>query len=487
MDNTNSSDNSFAKKPIISPLSANEPQVNVPTTGTEVSEQHHQGKDDLSKQISPPSQTINTEFVTDQSLQSNHQPTATNLNQQENSRALESVLKTINQGLKSRQFQGNLPLSVKIGSSVVFQAIPGKKPTINEIAPEQVIVLQKALENPQGVQGAVRLRVGGETVFHVKNGLLKVDKLGFSQQPSSDLSNRVSQPRSKSNSVKSAQSQSERTQLGQTSSTQPQSAQAQARLEEQIALLQATIERQQEKLDLITQKLEQFINSPTVIVVGNDQLKNWFSDLNFKIRQAGFQALANSNSQLEQNKATLLSKVKQLWAGAKEAVTDKVHATRNAIQATVSDLALDAVNATAKLASTVGEKLPDGTVVLESRSRNQRLDLSTSGVSLQGRSPIDPAEQWNKFSQGIEGVAKDRPVQYSLAVARNAVRHGMSRTSIEDMLVADPQYQKILTELGHNEAQKYAKQTARSAERREQPSLKAQQERQRSFGNSLQR
>jgi len=170
VDNTNSSDNSFAENPIISPLSANEPQVNVPTTETEVSEQHHQGKDDISKQISPPSQTINTEFITNQSLQSNHQPTATNLNQQENSRGLESVLKTINQGLKSRQFQSNLPLSVKIGSSVVYQAIPGQKPTINEIAPEEVIVLQKALENPQGVQGAVRLRVGGETVFHVKNG-----------------------------------------------------------------------------------------------------------------------------------------------------------------------------------------------------------------------------------------------------------------------------------------------------------------------------
>ncbi len=487
MDNTNSSDNSFAENPIISPLSANEPQVNVLTTETEVSEQHHQGKDDISKQISPPPQTINTEFITNQSLQSNHQPTATNLNQQENSRGLESVLKTINQGLKSRQFQSNLPLSVKIGSSVVFQAIPGQKPTINEIAPEEVIVLQKALENPQGVQGAVRLRVGGETVFHVKNGHLKVDKLGFTQQPSEAKPNRASQPGSKSNSVKSAQSQSERTQFGQTSPAQPQPTQPQARLEEQIALLQATIERQQEKLDLISQKLEHFINSPTVIVVGNDQLKNWFSDLNFKIQKAGFQVLANSNSQLEQNKATLLSKVKQLWAGAKEAVTDKIHATRNVIQSQASDLALDAVNATAKLASAVGEKLPDGTSVIESRSRNQRLDLSTNGVSLQGRSPIDPVAQWNKFSQGIEDVVKDRPVQYSLAVARNAVRHGMSRTSVEEMLVADPQYQKIRTELGYNAAQKYAGQTARSAERREQPSLRAQQERQRSHHNGLQR
>jgi hypothetical protein len=55
------------------------------------------------------------------------------------------------------------------------------------------------------------------------------------------------------------------------------------------------------------------------------------------------------------------------------------------------------------------------------------------------------------------------------------------------MLVADPQYQKILTELGHNAAQKYAGQTARSAERREQPSQRAQQERRRSQNNGLQR
>lgn len=118
----------------------------------------------------------------------------------------------------------------------------------------------------------MRISVGGETVFHVKDGLLKVDKLGFVQQPSEANPNLASQPGSKSNSIKSAQPQSERTQLGQTSPTQPQPTQAQARLEEQIALLQATIERQQVQLDLISQKLEHFINSPTVIVVANDQI-----------------------------------------------------------------------------------------------------------------------------------------------------------------------------------------------------------------------
>ena len=487
MDNTNNINNSFAdNQKNVSQQPKAEPSINSLINQTPANEQHqpeNTTKSDPSLHISP---SKNPEIAVTTSAEPNNQPLVLENIESENSRGLESLLKKINQGLKDRQFQGNLPLNVKIGGSVVFQAVSGKKPTINKVTLEQVMLLEKALSTPKGIRGAVRISVGGETVFHVKDGELKVDKLGLAGQTTGSKPTQAPQPVPKSKS--SAQPQPHQAQLGQTPPTQHQPTQAQsASLEEQIALLQATIERQQVQLDQMSQLLERFINSPTVILVGNDQLKNWFSDLNLKIQQAGFQAIANSKSQLEQNKTTLLSKVKQLWTGAKEAVTDKIHATRNAIGAKASDLALGAVDATTKLASAVGEKLSDGTVVLESRNRNQRLELSTNSVSLQVRSPIDPVAQWNKFSQGIEDVVKDRPVQYSLAVARNAVRHGMSRTSVEDMLVADPQYQKIRTELGHNAAQKYAGQTARSAERREQPSLRAQQERRRSFNNGLQR
>ena len=496
MDNTNNINNQSAEKPIALPQQeAREHQTNTPTAQPQASEEDKQEKSITPELNSQSPQSETPEFTTAKAAKSNQSPSIFDPTGQENSRSIEDLLKKVNQGLKARQFQGNLPLSVTIGKSLAFKAVSGERPITNKITPEQVTLLQKALENPKGVEGAVRISVGNETVFHVKNGQLTIDKLGLAQQPtgqtqpSSQESTQTKLSSQQSSKTQSAQPQSEQGQTAQTQRTKPQTTQAPPpSLSAQIASLQATIERQQAQLNEMNQRLERFMSSNVVIVTGNEQLKSWFGDLHTKAENAGQQAIGHTSNKLEQNKASLMSKVQQLWTGTKEAVTDKIHATGNAIQEKASEIALGVVNAAAtKLASTVGEKLTDGTVVLESRSRDQRLDMNSNGISLQQRPQLDPAEQWDKFSQGIEGVAKDRPVQYSLAVARNAVRHGMSRTSIEDMLVADPQYQKIRTELGHNAAQKYAGQTARSAERREQPSLRAQQERRRSQNNGLQR
>lgn len=477
MDNTNNIANQFAEKQAIIPqdgsaeqqTNAHKPEV----AQVQVSEQHKQEKSSKPESTLQAPQTANEETAATKPVESNKQPSLCSPTQPENSRGLESLLKTINQGIKARQFQGNLPLNIKVGSSVVFQAVSGKKPTTNKITPEQITLLQKALSDPESVQGAVRISVGNETVFHVKDGELKVDKLGFAQGQSQT---QESSKRVKKEAPAQTQQTQPQSQSNQTQSTPSQATQTiTTSVETEIASLRLLVSQQQQQLNQMNQKLDRLMSSPPVVViVGSDQLKNWFGNLHSKIQKAGQQAVAHASNQLEQNKTTLRSKVQQLWSGVKETVTDKIHAASNVVQTKAGEIALGAMSAvTTNLASALGEKLPDGSFVIENRNLNQRLEVNGNSVALKQRPQQDALELWNNYSQGI---SSDRPVLRTLAVAQNALRDGMTKAGVEDLLKADPQFQKLQQEQGSNQAENYVKQMTRSAVRREQPTQEKPQQ-----------
>lgn len=378
-----------------------------------------------------------------------------------NKKGMEDILSEIDNKLKAQEFQGALPLSVRIGSSVVFKAILGQEPTINKITPAQFALLQQAIADPQGILGSVRIYVGKENVFHVTDGVVKEDKLGLA--PTKQFTQENTQA------------------IAQVNQSQTQS----ASLQDQITALQTTVERQQQQIDALNQRLNQIVDSS--VFVANEKLSNWFSNVRSKVQTAGQSAVAQVSDKLEQNKAALVSKAQEFLTSVKESVTDTLHAALNNVQAQAGEMTLGAMNAaTAKLASVIGEKLPDGSFVIESRDRNQRLEVSGNNVALQSRPQLDAQALWNNYSQGIP---QDRPIQRTLAVAQNAMRDGMTRTAVEDMLYADPQFQKVQQDQGLNKAQEYARQMTRSASRREQQALEPQQQ-QRSFrqsrSNSLQ-
>lgn len=381
--------------------------------------------------------------------------------QQTNKKGIENILSEIDNKLKAQEEQGDLPLSFRVGSSVVFKAIPGQEPTINKISPEHVALIQQAIADPQGLKGSVRIYVGKENVFHVIDGQVKEDQLGLAPIKQFTQENTQAQAEAKP--------------------TQAQS----ASLQDQIAVLQTTVERQQQQIDLVNQKLNQFVNSPVFIV--NERLNNWFGNFRDKFQTAGQEAVAQVSNKLEQNKATLVAKAQEFLAGVKENVTDTLHAARNNVQAQAGKVALGAINAaTAKLVSAIGEKLPDGSFVIESRVINQRLEVSGNNVALKERPPLDAQALWNKYSQDLP---QERPVQRTLAVAQNAIQDGMTKIAVEDMLKADPQFQKVRQEQGVDKAQEYVKQMTRSASRREQQAREPQQQqrsRSQSQNNGLQ-
>lgn len=368
----------------------------------------------------------------------------------------ENISSRLYQAIEAKNFQGALPLVIKEGfNNTLFQAIPGQEPTVNSVTPKQLALIEKAIVDPQGSKGAVRMYVGNEKAFHVKDGQVITDELGLTQQ----------QTRTQSASQLFAEAKPTIAQALKASVPS---------LQDQITALTAVVDRQQKQIDALNQRLDKLVDSPVFVVVANEKLNNWFSNVRSKVQKAGQSAVAQVSDKLEQNKAALVSKTQEFLASVKESVTDTLHAALNNVQAQAGEMTLGAMNAaTAKLASVIGEKLPDGSFVIESRDRNQRLEVSGNNVALQSRPQLDAQALWNNYSQGIP---QDRPIQRTLAVAQNAMRDGMTRTAVEDLLRADPQFQKVQQDQGLNKAQEYAKQMTRSASRREQQALEPQQQ-----------
>ncbi len=418
--------------------------------------------------------------------------------QQQNFQRFEDSLIKI---YKAAKVQESAVLTVQDGTKNVYKGVPGKDPISTNAAADSIQKVVGALENPQGLKGTIKLLINNKPVLIISNGEVLKDTLKlFSVLQTVNKTEQQSRRLYPEDAIRfydqeSMQDSQQRKQLvqqtievkaNQSNPGQPTQSQAVVpSLQDQVAALQATVEHQQKQLNTLNRKLDQLV-PPTSVV--NQKLNNWFSNIHSKVQTAGQEAVVQASIKLEQNKASLLSKARGLFATVKENVTDSIHATRDLVQAKASEVVLGAMTAaTAKLASTIGEKMSDGSVVVESRSRNQQLEVNGNSVALKERLQLDAQALWDKYSQG---VPENRPNQRSQTVAQNAIRDGMTKTAVEDMLSADPQFKKVQQQQGLSEAQGYAKQMTRSAIRREEPAKQQGQQqynRSQSQGNGLQR
>ncbi|NBD31413.1 MAG: hypothetical protein GVY17_00170 [Cyanobacteria bacterium] len=94
-------------------------------------------------------------------------------------RDLNDLVSRIQQAARQSQSKGPVPLKIYVGREKVFEALPGKDPKKNTITSAQVELLQKALSDPQGIQGTLKVSLGGQEVFRVHNGQVLTDQLGL--------------------------------------------------------------------------------------------------------------------------------------------------------------------------------------------------------------------------------------------------------------------------------------------------------------------
>jgi len=94
-------------------------------------------------------------------------------------RDLNDLVSRIQQAAHLSQYKGSIPLKIHFGREKVFEALPGQEPTRNTSTSAQIELLQKAFTDPQGIQGSVKVTLGGEEIFKVKNGQVLTDQLGL--------------------------------------------------------------------------------------------------------------------------------------------------------------------------------------------------------------------------------------------------------------------------------------------------------------------
>ncbi len=270
-------------------------------------------------------------------------------------------------------------------------------------------------------------------------------------------------------------------------------------LSQQIENLEKLVRQQRQQLDLLNQKLDQLLgSSPTI---ADNQLGNWFKGVYSNISATGQNLVAEISHKIQQNQFLLKTYVSQLVTEATERVSSTVQsaysqmesaasATRNAVsvahdrvldtaaafsntvQAVAGEFALGAMTAaTEKIASVVGEKRPDGSVVIETQT--QRLEINGGNISTAHRTQTDPQALWEKYSQGVEAFV---PALLTQAVARNALRDGQTKLTVSEILTADPEFKRIKSKLGVGKASQYADLALGKASRLERLATRTQQQ-----------
>ncbi len=112
---------------------------------------------------------------------------------------LESILRSIKDRAKSQGLNADGNVSIMFGRSSVFRGTSAYEYEKRTITPEQVEILSKAISDPKSFKGSLQIRIGGDVVYHAKDGEVLKDKLGLSpaqeqsQEQSQDVFDSLSQ------------------------------------------------------------------------------------------------------------------------------------------------------------------------------------------------------------------------------------------------------------------------------------------------------
>lgn len=336
----------------------------------------------------------------------------------------------------------------------------------NSVNERQLALLQKAVGEPDGLKGSIRIYVGNEKIFHNKNGEVITDSLNLvakfqviehEQQPEQQLSD---QP--------SATEQNESKNIGEQRSKEQSQPGTQRNLESEIDALQSQVENLQKQIDVLTAALQ----SKPSLAVASEKLGSWLNGVRSEVKTTGEQVQDQLSVTLEEHKVTLKSRIREFVSGtqqqvsrsvqfAQERVSDVIYSARDTVQNKISEAALGAVSAaTARVATAIGEKLPDGRVVIDSEKRGKVLEIQDGKMSLKDRPQVDPQAIWDKYSQGF---SSDRPIQRTVAAIQQALRDGNTRATVRAMLTADPHIQEIGKNQGPQKANEQIIKLTRSA------------------------
>ncbi|BAY95769.1 MULTISPECIES: hypothetical protein [unclassified Tolypothrix] len=239
---------------------------------------------------------------------------------------LDDILHKLLEKGKFQELDITKDLSIYVGNQPKYKGHPDGKVSVNLMTPELVDKINTAINDPQNLKGSVRIMIGKDKVYHVKDGKVLSDKLG--------LNNLLSQNQSQSQQpVKTVQ---------QSSSLE--------NLQKQVEALQHQVKNQQSLIDSFTNQKQSSVEVTQKLSTDLISLKQAFDAQQQTIEQLqkGLEAI-NKHNNPTLNNATLndwinsietkaKNTAKNLYKQVKTALTPKVDQVKVQLQTQITSL-----------------------------------------------------------------------------------------------------------------------------------------------------
>lgn len=381
-------------------------------------------------------------------------------------RGFEALLQRLSQEAQA-QGQENPVIAVQAGRPFIYKGVPGQDQVSENIPIEAIQKVLRAVEEPESLNGTVKLSVNGEVALYNQKGEVSQDAFGLTSQGQQIQEAQASPEIGAPSLQAAAQGQSSSQQQPVEPQKQPEAAQppnleTAAELEglkTQISQLESLVAKQQRQIHLLEQRTNLIASAPILNV--NNKLGNWLEDIRGKVGNTLQQTSQQLSSRVQKDTALLdsyrakaqeLVKATQARIGevkqtAKEFVGTAQTRLEEAKQVTTS-----AVQATqAKLgevkqvaAETLQTVQATGTQV--SKAYDQAVDRHYAAHAALGQvvagaarnaatAAVEAKAMWDHYSAQSNSKG---PFQTAAAVARNAIRDKLPDSQIRQILSANP-------------------------------------------------
>lgn len=229
--------------------------------------------------------------------------------------------------LEKGKFQGldtTKDLSIYVGNQPKYKGHPDGGVSVNSMTPEQIDKINTAINDPQNLKGSIRIMIGKDKVYHVKDGEVLSDKLGLNSQISQNQSQSQQPAKAvqQSSTIEDLQKQVEALQqkvqdqqsLIDNFATQKQSTvEVTRKLSTDLISLKQAFDTQQQTIEQLQKGLDA-INKQNNPAINNATLNKWINSIETKAKNT-------AKNLYEQVKTVLTPKVDKVKAQLETQIT----------------------------------------------------------------------------------------------------------------------------------------------------------------------
>jgi hypothetical protein len=269
---------------------------------------------------------------------------------------LNDILHKLLEKGKFQELDTTKDLSIYVGNQPKYKGHPDGEVSVNAITPELVDKIKTAINDPQNLKGSVRIMIGKDKVYHVKDGEVLGDKLGLSSQISQNQSQsqQPAKPVQQSSTIEDLQKQVEALQqkvqnqqslIDNFANQKQSSVEVTKQLSTDLISLKQAFDAQQKTIEQLQKGLEA-INNQNNPAVKNATLHDWINSIETKakntaknlyeqVKTALTPKVDKVKAQLETQITTLKEQMINRWSLLKLKMRSQVAAVKNEFESQV--------------------------------------------------------------------------------------------------------------------------------------------------------